>query len=998
MKRVLLLVVAAAIAMTANAKNYYFSTNSGDDSRSSEQAQNAQTPWKTLSKLNSIFAGLQAGDSVLFNRGEVFAGSFSISKSGNAGAPIVIAAYGTGARPVFTGFATINNWTNTGNNIWEAQCSSCVPGLNTVVMDNSVKAMGRFPNPNTPNGGYLTLEGHSGKNMFYDYDLNSNTNWTGAEVVHRKNQWVIDRAKVTGHSGGIITYDNTSGYEPLDNYGYFFQNDIRTLDQDAEWYFNQGTGKLYVYSSVNPAYRGAKASTVDVIVNCIGRQYITFDNIEISGANQIAIKLENSNHFTFQNSDIVHAGVFGIKAFVTDYLTVRNSNFNQILSNAIYAAPYCSHTDISFNQVHNIGLIPGMGNSNNQTYEGIVVHGSTIMIERNKVDSIGYVGIRFYGDHTTVQHNVVKDFALTKDDGGGIYTNGDIEFFEQKVLNNLVINGRGNASGTNSTVAAGASGIYLDDKTANVEISGNTVAHCSENGIFLHNSHEIIVKNNTLFDNHIQMSMVHDVLEPFDPIRNVESERNILFSRSGSQLTTHLESTENDIRDFGRFDKNYYCRPMNESLTMKTKQQGNEQSLNFENWQQSYQQDVNGGITPAKFDAFTYKLIGSNLFANGSFNNNVDNVFSFSSPYNSSTTWTNDGRLDGGALKLSYNTSLGNVSSADVIMNLSTVVAGKTYVLTFDMLGINNTADLEVFFRNHSGYYNNVSEVRPFKNTQVRTSQKFIFHATETSSTATLVFRINGYDCPLYLDNIQLFEAQVTNNNVDEFVKFEYNATAAPKTITLDGEYMDVEKNQYTNTVTIAPFSSTVLVLNQLASLPLRFVEFKGKKNDKNNELKWITADERNTSHFEIERSANGVEFNKIGKVTSSNVAKGTSNYSFTDYTPLAANNYYRLKQVDKDGKSSYSTVVLIKNTSDVKMTVSPNPATDKIRVLVNTPQTNQKAVLSIFNLAGVSVKSMPVTLSNEATTVDLTGLASGVYVVHVAGDGISFNERIVKN
>ena len=57
-----------------SAAKYYFSSQSGDDSRTSLQAQNPATPWKTLNKLNT-FMNLQPGDSVLFKRGETFYGT-----------------------------------------------------------------------------------------------------------------------------------------------------------------------------------------------------------------------------------------------------------------------------------------------------------------------------------------------------------------------------------------------------------------------------------------------------------------------------------------------------------------------------------------------------------------------------------------------------------------------------------------------------------------------------------------------------------------------------------------------------------------------------------------------------------------------------------------------------------------------------------------------------------------------------------------------------------
>src|SRR5437762_11309298 len=90
---------------------YYLSTALGNDNNTSAQAQSPSTPWKTVSRLNTFFASLVAGDSVLFNRGEIFPGEIlATTKSGTAALPIVIAAYGSGAKPIITGFTSVTTW------------------------------------------------------------------------------------------------------------------------------------------------------------------------------------------------------------------------------------------------------------------------------------------------------------------------------------------------------------------------------------------------------------------------------------------------------------------------------------------------------------------------------------------------------------------------------------------------------------------------------------------------------------------------------------------------------------------------------------------------------------------------------------------------------------------------------------------------------------------------------------------------------------------------
>src|SRR5688500_4855946 len=148
---------------SANASTYYFSATSGDDSRTSIEAQNPSTPWKTLNKLNSFFSSLQPGDIVLLKRGETFYGSITVNQSGTGSAPITIGAYGTGNRPVITSLVTLSGWKadSVYSGVYESAANSAFDAEVRIVLLNSVvKQIGRYPNANTANKGYLTLESH----------------------------------------------------------------------------------------------------------------------------------------------------------------------------------------------------------------------------------------------------------------------------------------------------------------------------------------------------------------------------------------------------------------------------------------------------------------------------------------------------------------------------------------------------------------------------------------------------------------------------------------------------------------------------------------------------------------------------------------------------------------------------------------------------------------------------------------------------------------------
>ena len=108
MKKILLPILLLHIAMMVNAATYYFSSTSGDDSRTAAQAQSSSTPWKTIGKLNAMMSTLLPGDQVLFKSGDVFSGGIVITASGTSSQPITFGAYGTGSKPLISGF------TNTG--------------------------------------------------------------------------------------------------------------------------------------------------------------------------------------------------------------------------------------------------------------------------------------------------------------------------------------------------------------------------------------------------------------------------------------------------------------------------------------------------------------------------------------------------------------------------------------------------------------------------------------------------------------------------------------------------------------------------------------------------------------------------------------------------------------------------------------------------------------------------------------------------------------------
>ena len=125
----------------------------------------------------------------------------------------------------------------------------------------------------------------------------------------------------------------------------------------------------------------------------------------------------------------------------------------------------------------------------------------------------------------------------------------------------------------------------------------------------------------------------------------------------------------------------------------------------------------------------------------------------------------------------------------------------------------------------------------------------------------------------------------------------------------------------------------TLASVDQLAnSLPVTLTEFTGKEKDGDVELKWTTETEINNKYFDVERSLDGTHFESIGKVTGAGNTTLTQHYGLVDRTAANGVNFYRLKQVDYDGKFTYSQVVAVKVTRiNAVLKVYPNPAISQI-------------------------------------------------------------------
>jgi hypothetical protein len=140
------------------------------------------------------------------------------------------------------------------------------------------------------------------------------------------------------------------------------------------------------------------------------------------------------------------------------------------------------------------------------------------------------------------------------------------------------------------------------------------------------------------------------------------------------------------------------------------------------------------------------------------------------------------------------------------------------------------------------------------------------------------------------------------------------------------------KRNNFTTFTKFAPISGIVL-------LPVEFLSFDAFKNNQTVDVKWETISERNSSHFVVQRSADGKNFVAIGRVEAMGNTTATTKYLFVDTKPIQGINYYRLLQVDLDSKETLTKVVSVTfNGDNADLQVFPNPSSEGVAFNVILP------------------------------------------------------------
>jgi Secretion system C-terminal sorting domain len=173
--------------------------------------------------------------------------------------------------------------------------------------------------------------------------------------------------------------------------------------------------------------------------------------------------------------------------------------------------------------------------------------------------------------------------------------------------------------------------------------------------------------------------------------------------------------------------------------------------------------------------------------------------------------------------------------------------------------------------------------------------------------------------------------------------------------------------------------------------LSTELLNIKVKAVNNTNVVSWETASETNNKGFDVERKTANGTWETLGFVKG--IGKAAT-YTFEDKGPLSIS-YYRLRQVDFDGKETLSKVVSVSQTKKGQMRISPNPTSDIVNIQLNQDEAlNQAATLVLSDMTGRQV--LVQTTAAGTFQLDLSNLAKGMYVVTVQANNAIYQEKII--
>lgn len=184
--------------------------------------------------------------------------------------------------------------------------------------------------------------------------------------------------------------------------------------------------------------------------------------------------------------------------------------------------------------------------------------------------------------------------------------------------------------------------------------------------------------------------------------------------------------------------------------------------------------------------------------------------------------------------------------------------------------------------------------------------------------------------------------------------------------------------------------------------LPVVLTSFDARLDAKKVVLNWTSAQEKNFSHYVVEKSSNGSDFNDAAIVFANGSETSSASYSYHDLNTASKGVvYYRLKMVDIDKNVKYSSTRIIRfgeEKEQLSIVTYPNPVTTELRITIPSSWQNKSVSFDIYNANGQMVKRVLSTKAAQTQVMMVNDIANGIYIVKASNGTESATQRIVKS
>lgn len=554
------LAVLFAVSDACLATTYYVDAARGDDNwtgLASTYLGGSSGPWKSLTRTARI--GMRPGDVLALACDGVWHEAMSIHGEGNAAFPVVVHPYGScaaGMRPEIRPTQSSSAWNSEAGSVYS---TSIAGEVSAVWVNGTLLPRARYPAKGLlyADGGLSATTGSSG---LVDAALLgtpvATQNLSDVLANIRTVGWKIETVGIASLRGNQLEFSQASQYPVRRGAGYFLEGARWMLDGSPGWYWDKTAGRLYVHlpNSANIDGTAVEYATATPGLRLYGQSYIDIEGLRISRSGGNGINIDGGTNISLRNVQVAQAGQDGIWAKNATSLTIDGCLISQSMRDGIVLLK-SDGSQVLSSVVEESGTIDGPRNAFAAINAGL---SSNVRIERNRIRSAAYIGIRF-GSRAQVTNNVINDVCLVLDDCGAIYTwtnSNNVLPLSAVVKGNVIDNVVGGRDGNPDpyTVAAG---IYLDDLTNEVLLEGNTI-NKAERGIYLHNGFDNTVQHNTIFGSRasgIALMMDHKTFPSSGILANTIMS-NVVVSLGGVPFVYYLDRLGRDFIDL--FDQNRY--------------------------------------------------------------------------------------------------------------------------------------------------------------------------------------------------------------------------------------------------------------------------------------------------------------------------------------------------------------------------------------------------------------------------------------------------------